>query len=109
MQALQDYFKLQKEIYDYFGYEEDWCVFPLEDCTGYYWKLIDNDSTVIYAENPETLENEEEANYYLAEVYTQRFLDKWVYRAEDYTMVLVDTQVDGNKFLQVFTNHREVK
>lgn len=109
MQALQDYFKLQKEIYDYFGYEEDWCIFPLEDLTGCYWKLIDNESTLIYAENPDDLEDEDKGNYCAVEVYRQRFLNKWVYRGEDYTMVLVDTQTDGNKFLEVLSNNKEVK
>ena len=31
MKLLDQYFKLQKEIYDYFGYKEDWVVIPLYD------------------------------------------------------------------------------
>lgn len=30
MKQLDEYFKLQKEIYDYFGYKEDWVVIPIE-------------------------------------------------------------------------------
>ena len=37
MKLLQDYFKLQKEIYDYFGYKEDWVVIPLDDQTDQEW------------------------------------------------------------------------
>ncbi len=32
-----------------------------------------------------------------------------VYRGQDYTMISVDTHVDGNKFLQIFDNKKEVK
>ena len=33
VKLLDDYFKLQKEIYDHFGYTEDWVVIPIEDST----------------------------------------------------------------------------
>jgi hypothetical protein len=46
---------------------------------------------------------------YAAEIYTQRFLPKWVYRGAEYTMVCVDTRTDGNKFLMVFDNKKEIK
>lgn len=44
---------------------------------------------------------------YVNEIYTQRHLTKWVYRGEDYTMILVDTHVDRNQFLQIFANKYE--
>lgn len=62
----------------------------------------------MFAETLEELESEE-GDYYEHEIYTQRFLPKWVYRGEDYTMICVDTRVDGNKFLQVFDNKKEIK
>ncbi len=37
MKLLKEYFELQTKIHDYFGYEEDWKVIPLEDSTDFYW------------------------------------------------------------------------
>ena len=49
MKLLDDYFKLQKEVYDYFGYVEDWVVIPLEDGTEYFWKLHEGYGIVKFA------------------------------------------------------------
>lgn len=48
-------------------------------------------------------------NIYECQIYTQRFLPKWVYRADELTMICVDTQTDGNKFLMIFDNAKEVE
>ena len=105
MQLLDDYFKLQKQIYDYFGYKEDWVVIPLDDCTEMYW-CLDNDispNEVRFAKTDEDdLWDEKKGEYYCNSIYTQRFLDKYVYRTDDYTMVCADT-------LQVFDNTKERK
>ena len=108
MKTLKDYFNLQKKVYDYFGYAEDWRVIPLEDATDAYWHLTGEGSGDSVCFSPKK-EFDDEGCLYMNRVYTQRFLPKWVYRGEDYTMVCVDTHVDGNKFLQVFDNSKEVK
>ena len=106
MEKLDQYFKLQKEIYDYFGYVEDWVVIPLDDCRDYYWRLYgEGPGEVRYAESEELLDDPD-LDYYTSSIYTQRFLPKWVYRGEKYTMVCADTQTDGNKFLMVFDNKK---
>lgn len=103
MKLLDEYFNLQKQIYDYFGYEENWVVIPIEDRREYFWYYTDN-KKVYYAKTMEDFGNED---YYSDEIYTQRFLPKWVYRTEDYTMICVDTHTDGNKFLAIYDNKRE--
>lgn len=112
MDLLREYFDLQEQIYDYFGYKEDWVVIPLEDSTEYYWYVQQDErgyGTVSFSSKPLTAELiSEGAEFYQHEIYTQRFLSKWVYRAEDYTMICVDTRTDGNKFLQVFDNSKEL-
>lgn len=105
--TVKDYFKLREEVFNYFGYKEDWVALPLEDSTSYVWELDDDE--VRFAETREKLADEETGDYYANEIYRQRFLDKWVYRADDYTMIVVDTHTDGNRFLQVFDNSKEVK
>lgn len=117
MKLLDDYFKLQKQIYDYFGYKEDWVVIPLNDATEYFWVLAefsDGHGTVTFANKKELLERDkfghfpDHGEYYSNEIYTQRFLPKWIYEAPDYTMIVVDTHTDGNKFLQMFDNAKRI-
>ena len=110
MQLLNDYNAKRQELFDYFGYVEDWVAIPVDDATMYYWRLTGEGrgDEVLFADSLEELELES-GNYYTNEIYTQRFLPKWVYRGADYTMVVVDTHTDGNKFLQIFDNAKEVK
>jgi hypothetical protein len=111
MKLLEVYFELQQKIYDFFGYVEDWVVIPLEDSTNHYWSLQedgDGGGRVRFAETVEVLRSTD-GHFYENEVYTQRFLPKWIYRADGYTMICVDTHTDGNKFLQVFDNSKEIK
>lgn len=109
MELLDRYTKLRDEVFEYFGYVEDWRVIPLDDARDYFWQLDGEGPGVVrFADSKEELENES-GNYYENEIYTQRFLPKWVYRGEEYTMVVVDTHVDGNKFLQIFSNEKEMK
>jgi hypothetical protein len=109
MEKLNEYFAIQKEIFEYFGYVEDWRVIPLDDSTEAFWYLTDSESSgcVRFAESVEQLEDEEAGNFYENEIYTQRHLPKWIYRGEDYTMIYVDTHTDGNTFLQIFSNDKE--
>lgn len=112
MKLLRQYFDLQKQIHEYFGYQEDWKVIPLDDQTEMYWLLkqsADGSGEVIFYDDPITQETLDSQLYYSSEIYTQRFLPKWVYRGEQYTMVVADTQTDGNKFLTIFSNAREMK
>jgi hypothetical protein len=109
MQLLDQYKEIQNKIFDYFGYVENWKVFPLDDSRNYFWKLdTQNTGIVKFAETKEELENET-GQYYENEIYTQRHLSDWVYRGEAFTMIVVDTHSDGNKFLQIFANINECK
>lgn len=108
MKILDDYLKLQEEIYKYFGYEEGWVVIPIDDGREYYWSYVEGSGIVKFADTLEELKSEN-GNYYENEIYTQRFLKKWVYKSKDFTMICVDTNTDGNKFLQIFDNSKEIK
>jgi len=109
MKQLDAYKQIIEEVHEYFGYEEDWRVIPLDDCREYFWKL-DQDSygqgTVGYADSEEEL-RDQDGNYYEDEIYTQRHLPKWVYRGAEYTMICCDPHVDGNTFLRIFNNALE--
>lgn len=105
MKLLKKYLSAKQELFDYFGYVEDWKVIPIDDATQYYWKI--EYESVLFADTVEELESGE-GNTYSNSIYHQRFLPKTVYRGEDYTMIVVDTHTDGNKFLQIFDNSKEL-
>lgn len=107
MKLLDDYFAIQKQIFDHFGYVEDWAVIPLDDARDSYWRLDgEGPGEVCFADSEDEL-NSETGNYYVNSIYTQWHLKKWVYRAADFTMICVDTHTDGNKFLKIFDNTKE--
>jgi hypothetical protein len=110
---LNGYFQLQRQIFDYFGYVENWIKIPLRDNTDAYWLLQENENgggMVTYAPEeltPALLDRENPGRFNSDSIYMQRFLPRWVSRGKDFTMVCVDTHTDGNKFLAVFSNSKE--
>ena len=111
---LNTYNELEAKIHAYFGYEEDWVVIPMMDSREYYWRLTGEGpgGEVMFSEVREALtceDDEYDDELFSDEIYCQRFLRKWVYRGENYTMVCADTNTDGNKFLRIFRNDKEVK
>ena len=104
MELLDKYFEIQKQIYDHFGYVEDWVVIPLDDCRRYFWHLTGEGpgDEVMFAKEEKNLFGGTEEDGYSNEI-----LPKRVFRAADYTMICVDTHTDGNKFLQIFDNAKE--
>ena len=109
MKKLEKYFALQKGIFEYFGYVEDWCVIPMDDCTEFWWRLYGEGPGSVRFDSTKKNLDDPDGDYYENEIHTNRHLSKWVYRGKDYTMICVDTHIDGNKFLQIFSNDREVK
>lgn len=107
MRLLDLYLDTQKEIYKYFGYEESWQVFPIDDSRNQFWRVDEVGREVEFADTKEEL-LEQRGNYYTNEVYHYYHLEKPVYRGKDYTMIVVDTNSDGNRFLQIFSNRKEL-
>lgn len=107
MKLLDDYLGLQEKIFEYFGYVEDWRAIPIDDSREFYWRLYGEGPGSVRFANTEVLLDDPAQNYYEDEIYTQRFLPRWVYRGKEYTMVCVDTHVDGNQFLRIFDNSKE--
>jgi len=104
---IDNFFNSERAMHSYFGYVEDWVKIPLEDARDYFWYVDEDSGFVRFAEEKENLEDLEVGDYYEREIYTQRFLPKYVYRTDDYTMISVDTHTDGNKFLQIFDNAKQ--
>lgn len=111
MKILDDYLALQAQIYAYFGYVENWAAFPIDDRRKMHWRLIEYQPSgagrvEFVAELPLSEDNE---MLYSDDIYKQRHLSKWVYRGPEYTMIVVDTRTDGNKFLAIYSNDKEEK
>ena len=107
-QLLKTFEIAKQDIYDHVGLEEDWVVCPLDDCTKYWWSLDEPDKRVYFADKLDDLYNRE-GNYYMDDIYTQRFYSKWVYRGKDFTLVMCDPHTDGMKWWRIFDNTKEKK
>jgi hypothetical protein len=110
MKAMDEYEAARKAVFDYFGYVEQWRVFPIDDQRRQHWMVVggESDGAVVYSPEPFTDASLEAGKaIYSGSIYTQRHLDKWVWRGREYTMALVDTQCDGNVVLMVFANALE--
>lgn len=101
MELIKNYNEALQKIYEHVGFEEDFVVCPIDDCTDKFWSV--NDSTVCYADSLEELILQD-GNYYEDEIYKQRFYSKWVYEGEDFTMIFCNPQVDGMKWFRLFDN-----
>lgn len=119
MKLLDSYFNLQEDIFEYFGYKEDWRVYPIVDSRAVFWHLDEANDTIHFSYDEDNMkklvandfdydrDDINENDYYANDVLPDRFLPKSVYRGDEYTMILVDTNTDGNRFLRVFDNIKE--
>ncbi len=107
MNIIEQFEEAKNKLYEHVGFVEDWVVYPIDIRTEYFWIVNEKEKYVRYADSISVLYSD--GNYYENEIYTQRFYSKHVYRGEKYTMIFVDTHVDGNKFFAFFDNEREQK
>jgi hypothetical protein len=106
---LDEYRSLEEKIYEHFGYVEDWTVFPLDDRRGLWWYVTQHEVIFQYGKAQYTQAMVDAEMYVKDVLYTGRGLPKSVFRAENHTLICVDTQVDGNIFLAIYDNDREIK
>lgn len=91
--------RLEREIFTYFEFEEQWKYLPLVDQRDEFWHF--NHGTLFHAE--EKFPNEWDCPY-----QTPVIGDK-IYRKEKYVLIPYDTQCDGNKFVGLFLAENELK
>lgn len=100
MKILDDYLKLQKEIYDYFGYENIYPGYPIDDSTMYIWFIHDNN---IFYSNRDILDAiKTDKEYYMGTV------TEMTYQRDGYTMVVLDKQYGGGNYLSIFDDNKNV-
>lgn len=106
MKALNNYKQSLKEIYEYFGYEEKWTVYPIEDYRTYWWKLGTNE--VAFYNSKYDYERNNEEHTYKNEFLYYGENAKNVYKGKEYTLIVVDTRTDGNIFLAIYDNSKQI-
>ena len=106
MEIIKVFNKALQDLYDHVGFKEDWVIYPVDDRTEMYWKIV-NLNEVKYADTMEKFNSDGE--YYLNTIYTQRFYNKWIYRGKQLTMIFCDAGIDGMIYFAFFDNSKEVK
>jgi hypothetical protein len=109
--ALTRYFAAKAEVHAGFGYQPNWREIPLDDAREMYWMLVGGegeDAACVYSKKPFTEETLKTGQViYSSDIYTQRFLEKYVFRVAGFVMVSADPKVNLNKFLMVFDAAKE--
>lgn len=103
---VENYQKALQAIYDHVGLTEDWVVCPIDSKIDMFWS-VDTDQ-VKYAETLSQFESEN-GDYYVDQIYFNRFYPQHVYRGEQYTLIFCDSGVDGMEWWRIFDNNKEVK
>jgi hypothetical protein len=116
--VVDAYFEHRAAIFKHVGYVENWRILPIVDYRRDYWSVDKFEREYVrHSPNREAIaywiEHDDYGKYgdrvYENSIYTQRHLPKWVYRGKELTIVVVDTHTDGNQYLQLFANDREIK
>lgn len=103
-QLVDNFFSAEKALHDYFGYQESWRRYPIEDYRNKYWKIVG--SSVVFGNSKDEIESDEDGRYCDIDIIGS--LDVSVMRRADLTMILCDTNTDGNIGLFIFDNAKEV-
>lgn len=112
MKELDDYFAAERKVHDFFGFEGCWRVFPLEDMRKCFWYVDEDGQEVKFDYSEEPFLDKDLGPQYSNSIISPDFSPEdspGVYRKDGYTMIVVDTQCDGNKFLAIFDNTKEMK
>lgn len=115
-QKFTQFWVTRKWLHKYFGYQEDWVTIPMSDERDKWWFIrgakddtgAGGEVVMEYQPEPFDIKDVEDGNCVSWNIYTQRFLPKWVFRGKDFTMISCATGVDGNKYLGIFSNDHEV-
>ncbi len=102
-ELLSEYARLEQEILAHFNYEPQWREYLIRDYRDLWWGLVGHTLYYQYENNLATDEVLRQGNFCTAEVRS-------VYHSADgHTMVCLDTNTDGNKYLGVFEDSKRVE
>ncbi|MCK9446711.1 hypothetical protein M0Q50_07620 [bacterium] len=104
LEIINNYNNALEALYEHVGFVEDYVVCPIDDCTEMYWSV--DEESVKYAKSIEQYNSD--GDYYMDDIYTQRFYSKLVYEGKDSTMVFCDPHTDGVKWFRIFDNTKKI-
>jgi hypothetical protein len=104
LEIINNYNNALEALYEHVGFVEDYVVCPIDDCTEMYWSV--DEESVKYAKSIEQYNSD--GDYYMDDIYTQRFYSKLVYEGKDLTMVFCDPHTDGVKWFRIFDNTKKI-
>lgn len=99
MKLLDTYLEVTQEIYDYFGYQENWEVLPIQDSREYFWRI--SDMELQYGNTALDIIEETENSY------AEDIIDK-IYEGDEYTLIGVSTS-SGQSYLRIFDNEKQIE
>lgn len=108
LEIVNKYNESLHALYDHVGFKEDWVICPIDDCTEMYWDLFGDPAQEVHFAKTEEDLRRQGGDYYVDDIYTQRFYKKWVYEGKDFTMIFCDPHTDGMKWFRIFDNSKRI-
>ena len=104
MNKLQEIKKLTVELFKSVGYNDEY-LYDINDQTGFHWKLDEDEDEP----HVEFGEGEDQIGCYYDHAGLSRGVDQWVYRGEEFTMLLLRYSCNSQIYANFFLNELEVK
>jgi len=105
MNVAEKFFEAQTALFEHVGFTPDWVEYAIDNQLDMVWSI--NDKEVKYAKSIEQFNGD--GDYYIDDIYTQRFYRDWVYEGPDVTLIFCDPHTDGVKWFRIFDNKKKVK
>lgn len=107
MNLMETFEKTRDALYEHVGFKESYAVCQIDDRTEMFWIINKEENKVRFADEQTTLFSDEK--FYEDEISGLSFYNKTIYRGKKYTMIIVNTHVDGNCFFAFYDNKKEIK
>lgn len=108
--TVDSLFDARKKIFEHVGYRERWRDFPFEDSRAMFWAVRGH--KVKFTADREALVQWLTTDDDSGEKYENEISDhageSGIYRGIELTVIVSDTNTDGNVFLQIFRNMNEI-
>jgi len=127
MNVVEKYQNAENELFEYFGFEPGWVLYPIDTGTmEYYWSIVENSASVVFSNDKDKLIKYIKMHYtednkfsheeydecgmhvYIDEILHTIYYNKSIYKTEKHTMMICDPHVDYCTWLKIFDNEKEI-
>lgn len=110
---IDTYFMIEKVIYEFFGYAQQWHAYPLEDMRDAYWMTVhmidlpdgSQEGVLVHSPEPFTPASILDGK----KIYSGAIHPQKIKRAGGLVLIKNDTQCDRNEFLTILDESKECK